>query len=45
MDEIAFHSTIHQFSELFVQPRLYSSGDQTFWLVGHICLSETLRGP
>ena len=24
---------------------LYTSGAQTFWLVGHICLSETLRGP
>jgi len=23
----------------------YSSGAQTFWLVGDICLSETLRGP
>jgi len=23
----------------------YSSGAQTFRLVGHICLSETLRGP
>jgi len=21
------------------------SGAQTFWLVGHICFSETLRGP
>jgi len=24
---------------------LYISGAQTFWLVGHICLSETLGGP
>jgi len=24
---------------------VYCSGAQTFWLVGHICLSETLRGP
>jgi len=23
----------------------YTSGAQTFWLVGHICFSETLRGP
>jgi len=23
----------------------YGDGAQTFWLVGHICLSETLRGP
>jgi len=24
---------------------MYPSSAQTFWLVGHICLSETLRGP
>jgi len=24
---------------------LYTSGAQTFWLVGYICLSETLHGP
>ena len=24
---------------------VYISGAQSFWLVGHICLSETLRGP
>jgi len=24
---------------------VYNSGAQTFWLMGHICLSETLPGP
>jgi len=26
-------------------PMVYVSDAQTFWLVGHICVSENLRGP
>jgi len=50
-DSVFLPSVVHGLAPVIADVKsgnvglLQISGAQTFWLVGHICLSETIRGP